>query len=83
MFFVYILRSRSTGRLYKGSTADLPRRLTEHAERLSFFTKAGGPWDLVHQEPFATRSEAMRRERYFKTGKGREELRIVLGEKGL
>jgi putative endonuclease len=82
MFFVYILRSQSTGRLYKGSTEDLLRRMAEHAQGLSFSTKSGGPWELVRQEQFATRAEAMHRERYFKTGKGREELRKMLVERG-
>jgi len=82
MFFVYILRSRTSGRLYKGSTADLPRRLKEHAEGLSFFTRSGGPWELVHQEEFASRAEAMRRERHFKSGKGRDELKQILGRHG-
>jgi predicted GIY-YIG superfamily endonuclease len=34
----------------------------------------GIPWSLIYMEEFATRSEAVRRERYFKTGRGREEL---------
>jgi len=35
------------------------------------------PWRLVHVEPFATRAEAVNRERYCKTGKGREDLRAI------
>jgi hypothetical protein len=30
MFFMYILRSDKTGRLYTGHTSDLSRRLAEH-----------------------------------------------------
>jgi putative endonuclease len=37
-------------------------------------TKHGVPWILVYFEKFETRTEAVRRERYFKTGRGREEL---------
>jgi hypothetical protein len=35
-------------------------------------TQHGVPWSLVHSESFASR--AVRRERYYKTGRGREEL---------
>jgi predicted GIY-YIG superfamily endonuclease len=33
---------------------------------------------MVYQEEFATRSEAMKREKYLKSGKGREELKQIL-----
>jgi len=36
---------------------------------------------IVHQEVFATRAEAMRREKELKTGKGREELKRILESK--
>jgi putative endonuclease len=37
-------------------------------------TKHGSPWKLLHSETFSTRSEAVRRERYYKTGRGRDAL---------
>jgi putative endonuclease len=37
-------------------------------------TKHGSPWKLLHSEAFSTRSEAVRRERYYKTGRGRDAL---------
>ena len=78
MFFVYVLRSRTTGRFYTGLTSDLSERLAEHNTDLSTSTKHRGPWDLVHQESFSTLSEAVRRERYLKSGHGRDELRTIL-----
>jgi putative endonuclease len=75
MFTVYVLRSKLTGLYYTGSTSDLERRLEEHNSEVSFSTKNRGPWELVHREDYATRGEAMRRERQLKTGKGREEIR--------
>ena len=36
---------------------------------------------IVHQEVFATRAQAMRREKELKTGKGREELKRILKSK--
>ncbi len=78
MFLVYVLRSRTSSRFYTGHTSDLTRRLSEHKEGVSFSTRRGGPWELVYQEECATRADAMRRERYLKTGKGREHLQRLL-----
>jgi putative endonuclease len=78
MFFVYILRSEATHRLYTGYTADLTQRLGQHDEGLTKSTKNRGPWKLVHSEQFATRAEAMRREKFLKSGQGRDELRRIL-----
>ncbi len=78
MFYVYVLCSESTDRFYIGSTSDLQRRLAEHNGNLAASTKNRGPWRLVHSEEHASRSAAVRRERYLKTGKGREELRRLL-----
>jgi putative endonuclease len=77
-FFLYVLRSMRTGRRYVGSCHDLEDRLRRHLAGESKSTKHGGPWALVHSEQFASRSEAVRRERYFKTGRGREELDRIL-----
>ena len=71
LFTVYVLKSSSSSRLYTGHTADLHRRLYEHQHGLARYTKSRGPWQLVHQEEYPTRSEAMVRERYLKSGAGR------------
>jgi putative endonuclease len=72
------LRSRTNGRLYVGSTGDLDDRFARHNAGRSKATRHGVPWELVHVEAFATRCEAIRREQYYKTGKGRDELRRLL-----
>jgi putative endonuclease len=78
MFHTYILRSEVTGHLYIGSTSDLTRRIDEHNAGLATATKNRGPWRLVHSEEYETRSLAVRRERYLKTGRGRQELTHLL-----
>jgi putative endonuclease len=80
MHFVCVLRN-SAGRHYTGHTADLAQRTGQHNHGVTKSTKNRGPWELVYHEEFATRAEAMRREKYFKSGKGREELRARLEEK--
>ena len=83
MFYVYVLESSTTDRRYTGSCEDVADRLRRHNASDSKATKHGTPWVLVYCEAFATRSEAIRKERYFKTGRGRDELnRALSGRRG-
>jgi len=72
---VYIRESASTGKRYIGQTDDLDRRVAEQNSRehnpCKFTSKHAGPW-LVYHETCATRSDAMRRERWLKSGVGRQ-----------
>jgi putative endonuclease len=74
MFHVYVLLSRTTGRHYVGSCEDVDERLRRHNAGHSKSTRHGIPWILTHSESFSTRAEAVRKERYYKTGRGRDEL---------
>ncbi len=74
MFYVYVIRSAKTGRRYVGSCKDTDDRLHRHSAGHSLATRHGIPGRLTYRETFAGRSEAVARERYFKTGKGRSEL---------
>ncbi len=78
MFTVYVLRSKTTGRLYTGSTSDIARRLEEHNTDVNTSTKNRGPWELIYREDFSSRADAVRREHYLKTGKGRDELQRLI-----
>ena len=74
MFYCYVLRSEKTGRRYVGSCENLADRIRRHNAGESKATKHGVPWALIQSEGFATRTEAAQRERYYKTGRGRDEL---------
>ena len=78
-YFTYVLRSEKIGRRYVGSGENLDDRIARHNAVHSKATKHGVPWLLIHSESFATRSEAVLRERYLKTGAGRDELDRLLG----
>jgi putative endonuclease len=78
MVFVYVLRSVTTGRSYTGATSNLEVRLAQHNSDQSRSTKNHGPWVLIYQEELGTMAEALRRERIFKSGKGRDELQRLL-----
>ena len=81
MCFVYVIRSENTDRTYIGHTGDLEKRLCEHNDQCCFsskFTKrVPGPWFLVYKEAYPTRSETFRRERWLKTGRGRDFLKSL------
>jgi putative endonuclease len=77
-YFVYILESENDGRHYKGQTSDIDKRIKEHNSGKTKSTKGYMPWKLVYFETFETREEAVLREKYFKTGSGREFLKEKL-----
>jgi len=62
MYSTYIIKSGKTGKLYIGHTENLNRRLTEHNSNQSKSTKNKGPWELLYQREFGTRSDAMKHE---------------------
>lgn len=76
MFYVYVLQNPK-GIFYKGSTNDLLKGVNQHNNSNGFpsFTGKKGPWKLVYFEEFKTREEAGAREKFFKSGKGREFLK--------
>jgi len=63
-----------TGRRHIRSCENLEDRLRRHSSGDSKATLHGIPWALVHSESFSNRAEAVRKERYYKTGRGRDEL---------
>jgi len=80
MYYVYIIQNPE-GILYKGHTNCVERRIIEHNLEngiFSKYTKNKGPWILVHKEEFTTRGEAMKREKYLKSGNGRKDLKNLI-----
>ena len=74
VFYVYILRSIKSDRRYVGSCENLDERLRRHNLGHSKATRHGVPWTLIHSEGFPNRAQATRKERYYKSGRGRDEL---------
>ena len=77
-FFAYVLKSEIDGRLYKGCSDNIDRRVKEHNSGKMKSTKGFRPWELVHSEEFGTFKEAREREKYFKTGSGREFIKKLI-----
>lgn len=69
-FYVYVLKSSGSDRIYIGSTGNLIRRVKEHNLGLNQSTKHDRPWTLIYYEACKHRLDAKRREHYLKTNKG-------------
>lgn len=78
MYYVYVIKSKVDSRLYKGITNNLERRIKEHHIGKNKSTKAYRPWELVLVEEHPTRIEARAREKFFKSGQGRDYLKKKL-----
>ena len=77
MYTVYVLRSLKDGRHYTGYTRDLWRRLKEHESGKTTSTKKRRPFEIVYTEVYELQEEAKKREKYLKSGQGRNELKNI------
>ena len=78
-WFIYILYSIRTGKLYTGISKDPRTRLTRHnAGKGAKYTRTGRPWRIVYVEARETRGDAVRREYEIK-GLTREEKLLLAG----
>jgi putative endonuclease len=76
---VYILLL-SNNLLYVGFTDDLRRRYYEYSQGKVKSTKNLRPLKLIFYETFINKNDAVRREKYFKTDKGKKMIKVVLRE---
>lgn len=75
MFTVYVLKSEKDGKLYIGCTSDVERRIQYHNEGKVFSTKSRRPFVLIFKEEYADKYQAYNIERYYKTAKGKKEIK--------
>ncbi len=75
MFFAYILISEFDKKHYYGHSINLEKRLKRHNAGVVRSTKGRRPWKLIYFEEFSTKSQAYRRELFFKSIDGYNLLR--------
>ena len=80
-FVVYILFSKDYGKTYVGFTSNLIERFKSH----NYLSKKGytikfRPWQVIYVEFFTTKSEALKREKLLKSGKGREFIKEIISK---
>ena len=77
MYTVYILKDND-GKLYKGYTNNLSRRLREHRAGHTFTTHNMKGLEVIYQEEYTDALAARKRELYLKSAAGRRYLKTIL-----
>ena len=80
MYYTYVLRSKKDNKLYIGQTSNLLRRIIYHILGLVKSTKHRKPFIKIYHETYKTGLEAMMREKFLKSGKGRRFLADLLDQ---
>lgn len=76
--YVYILESDVDGDKYVGCTNNLKRRLDDHNNGKVFSTKFRKPFKLIHCEIMINQQDAYAREKFLKTGWGKNYIERTL-----
>ena len=77
VFFVYAIKSLNRNYIYVGLTDNIERRVNQHNSGRSKTTKPYLPFKLILTEQYPTRSAARVREKYLKSGIGKEYLKTL------
>ena len=77
-YCVYILYSEQDQELYAGFTRSLSKRTKQHHDGLVKSTAHRRPLRLIFCEYYLSCKDAIRREKYFKTTKGKRALKLML-----
>ncbi len=65
-YLVYILQSLKDNTYYKGYTEDVEKRLLQHNNGESHYTRTKMPWKLVYLAEYNTKREALITEKQIK-----------------
>jgi putative endonuclease len=78
MYWVYAISSQSRNYIYVGLTSNLEKRLVRHNSGYERTTKPYAPFRLIYQEQCTHRIQAREREKYLKSGAGKEFLKQLI-----
>ncbi len=78
IYSVYVIQSQIDKRLYVGISKQVNKRIVEYNQGYVFSTKGYRPWKLVYQEEIGKRDKARIREKYLKSGSGKEFLKSII-----
>lgn len=74
-FYTYVLLSEKDQMMYTGYTHDMNNRLSHHNAGRVPSTYTRRPLKLIYYEACLSRTDALNRERYLKTGMGKRYIR--------
>ena len=77
MFYVYILKLSNTN-LYVDFTDNIKERTEQHKNGLSPYTSKYLPIKLIYFECYINKTDALKREKFLKGGRGREVIKKQL-----
>lgn len=77
-YYVYVLKSELNGKHYTGHTSTLKQRLKQHNAGKTKSIKPYIPYKIIYTEKFKSRIEAVQREKYLKSGIGRDFIKTIL-----
>jgi putative endonuclease len=77
MYYVYAISSLSRTYVYVGLTINRDRRIDDHQKGYNKTTRAYRSFKVILVEKYKTRQEARKREKYLKSGAGKEYLKKI------
>ena len=75
MYKIYVIQSLADKRIYIGMSQNPEKRLLDHNNGRVFSTKGHRPWKIIFQEDVGSREKARKKEKYYKSGCGRESIK--------
>ena len=75
MFYTYVIKSKNRNYIYVGLSNNPERRISEHNKGKEKTTKPYSPFNIIFIEKHQTRIEARKREKYLKSGIGKEKIK--------
>jgi len=79
MFVIYILSSIMRCRTYVGYSGNIHFRIRDHNSGKVEATKYFRPWKIIYTEYVNSLAEAKNREKYWKSGAGRRNIKKIIG----
>ena len=83
MIFVYALFDRKSSEIYVGMTNNIERKVAEHRRGQSKYTRKFKSIECLLLEEYASYGEGRKREKYLKSGCGKEFLKEILKNAGV
>jgi putative endonuclease len=81
MFYVYVLKSLKNGKRYVGYTSKIIlERLKEHNQGSNQWTRQNGPFILLYFEQYNSKTDAIKKEKFLKSGQGRKFLDEIINK---
>jgi len=77
-YCVYVLKSMKDQKFYIGFTTNIEKRLIDHNRGSTKSTAYRRPLKLIFCEFYISKTDAVRREKYFKTTSGKKALKLML-----